>query len=264
MGDARLVNMRGWVPAVNPASLPVDVWPNLNVYPFLVAAELIDLDSTDANDTAAGTGVQTVRIRGLSATLLHQTEIVILDGLTAVPTLLTYARVNSVESVTVGSGGRNAGRIEAVGDASGTLTSRIEIGLGRSLDFIYTVADGRTLWIHSFSLKSTNAVSDSVLRTRRSTLMSRSLSTGGVAAPGPFLALYNSLRNIDSAIVDQRFDPPMIVQGPADLRCELPAAAFQLNATTFDAHLSGWEMFGEDVPPPLQGIRATLLPPSQG
>jgi hypothetical protein len=104
------------------------------------------LKSSNAADTAAGTGARTVRITYYSlaadGTVAGPfTEIVVLNGVTAVPTVaLNIALIEKMEVLTAGAGGV----------AAGTLTLTVDnAGAGATIG---TIAAGarQTLWAHHY------------------------------------------------------------------------------------------------------------------
>lgn len=98
------------------------VWPDGGTVPHPTVASVLKISSSDANDTSAGTGARTVFIEGLNSSYAVVSETVILNGQTAVNTTNSYLYVNSFYVVTVGSGGVNAGNINA---GTGTVTSGV-------------------------------------------------------------------------------------------------------------------------------------------
>lgn len=95
------------------------VWPDGGLIPHPSAESVLKISSTDANDTAAGTGARTVFISGVDGNYNTVSETVELDGQTAVNTTNSYLYVNQMYVVTTGSGGVNAGAINA---GTGTVT----------------------------------------------------------------------------------------------------------------------------------------------
>lgn len=82
-----------------------DVWNVGGVYSYLTAATIMEVVSTSANDTSAGSGCRSVVVEGLDANFAEQTEIVALNGITAVPTVNSYIRINRMYSLTTGTYG---------------------------------------------------------------------------------------------------------------------------------------------------------------
>ena len=98
------------------------VWPDGGTIPHPTVASVLKISSSDANDTSAGTGAQTVYIEGVDGNFNVVSETVELNGQTAVNTTNSYLYVNSFYVATVGSGGANAGNINA---GTGTVTSGV-------------------------------------------------------------------------------------------------------------------------------------------
>lgn len=121
--------------------------------------------SGSANDTAAGTGVRSVRIvyytLAADGTIAGPfSEIVVLNGVTAVPTVATnICLIDRVEAVTVGSGGVAAGIITLATDNAGTgAICTIAAGERRTYLAHAYVPNGRRLNITDVTLDSGEAV----------------------------------------------------------------------------------------------------------
>lgn len=101
----------GYNPDVDTAE--ESVWPDGGTVPHPTVASVLKISSSSANDTSAGTGARTVYIEGLNGDYAVVSETVTLNGQTAVNTVNSYLYVNSFYVITVGSGGANAGDINA-------------------------------------------------------------------------------------------------------------------------------------------------------
>jgi len=98
------------------------VWPDGGTIPHPTVASVLKISSSSANDTSAGTGARTVYIEGVDGNYEVVSETVTLNGQTEVNTTNSYLYVNSFYVVTAGSGGSNAGNINA---GTGTVTSGV-------------------------------------------------------------------------------------------------------------------------------------------
>jgi hypothetical protein len=130
------------------------VWSEGTVYAYPASATVIKISSSDANDTAAGTGARTATIVGLDGNYNRISETVSLSGQTAVNTTNSYLRVFHLMVNTAGSGGAAAGSIYA---GVGTVTSGVPATVygvytanGGSTACIYTVPAGYTGYIFDF------------------------------------------------------------------------------------------------------------------
>jgi hypothetical protein len=114
------------------------VWPDGGVIPHPTVASVLKISSSSASDTSAGTGARTVYIEGLDGNYNVVSETVILNGQTEVNTTNSYLYVNGFTVLTVGSGGVNAGNINA---GTGTVTAGVPAVL---YDIIATGYNNRT------------------------------------------------------------------------------------------------------------------------
>ena len=114
------------------------VWPDGGTIPHPTVASVLTISSSSASDTSAGTGARTVHIEGLDGGYNVVSETVTLNGQTAVNTTNSYLYVNAFYVVTVGSGGVNAGNINA---GTGTVTAGVPAVL---YDIIATGYNNRT------------------------------------------------------------------------------------------------------------------------
>jgi hypothetical protein len=126
----------GYNPDVDTAE--ESVWPDGGTIPHPTTASVLKISSSSADDTSAGTGARTVAIVGLDGNYNQVSESVILDGQTPVNTGNSYLYVNQFYVTSVGSGGANAGNINA---GTGTVTAGVPAVL---YDIIATGYNNRT------------------------------------------------------------------------------------------------------------------------
>jgi len=162
--DVRRVTALGNNPDVDTGTVPEDIWSGGGLYPFMTAATSLELVSSDANDTSAGTGARTVLISGLDASYVEQSDTVTLNGTTAVDLPRQYFRINQLMVLTAGSTESNVGTITLRDDGGGTTRGLIMPTNGISRQAVYTVPANHTLSIHSIfaSLNRTTAVTKEV------------------------------------------------------------------------------------------------------
>ena len=143
------------------------IWDGSSLYPFgttyATTAFQISVSSSDANDTAAGTGARKVVVTYLDANWAEQTVEIDLSGQTpATYTLDTAIRVYRAYVSEVGSGGTAAGDIYIYDNASATVTAgvpdefyaKITEGENQTLMALYTVPANHTLYLVKFSISS--------------------------------------------------------------------------------------------------------------
>lgn len=122
------------------------VWGPSSSYVQLTTAVAMELVSSSANDTAAGTGARTVQVIGLDGSYVPFTETVTLNGTTPVALANTSAiAINALKVLTAGSGGINAGTIDCRAVSGSAIKRQIPTptvtfrGGGQDSDFIYTI-----------------------------------------------------------------------------------------------------------------------------
>lgn len=140
-----------------------DIHPAGGDIQWQTSAVTVSISSTDAADTAAGLGAQSVELHGLSATGADQDEVIALNGTTEVDSTLTYSRVNKLHLETVGTyGGSHQGditaRVDSAGAKTGAILSRlygfegavdsgVQYGSGEAGNGYWSVPLGKVMYI---------------------------------------------------------------------------------------------------------------------
>lgn len=140
------------------ANTETDCWSGASTgfltYPYPTSAVALEVASTSANDTAAGTGARTLLIYGLDENYDEVQMLVTLNGQTPVSVSQTCIRVFRALVLEVGSVGTNVGDIW-IADAATTWTAgvpatntyklaHIAAGHGQTETALYTVPAGYT------------------------------------------------------------------------------------------------------------------------
>jgi hypothetical protein len=138
------------------------VWPDGGTVPHPTTASVLKISSSSASDTALGTGARTVTIVGLDGSYNQVSETVILAGQTAVNTTNSYLYVNQFYVATVGSGGANAGDINAgtgvvTAGVPAVLYDMIAVGYNNRTTGHYCVPAGYTGYMTHGSFSSGQA-----------------------------------------------------------------------------------------------------------
>lgn len=107
----------------------------------LTSAETLDVSSSSANDTSAGTGARTVLVIGIGSDGLTQQEVVTLNGVSTVTTSNTWLGVNRVAVLTAGTSGSNEGTITLNATTSATTQGEIPIGYSITQQALLHVQD---------------------------------------------------------------------------------------------------------------------------
>ena len=128
----RSVTIFGYNPDVDTAR--VTVWPYTGIIPLPTVALQMKVSSSSANDTASGTGARTVYVAGLDANHNEISEIVTLNGQTAVLTTQFFLHINEAYVATAGSS------LSAEGDiyfGDGTVTAGVPATVYDIIKFDY-------------------------------------------------------------------------------------------------------------------------------
>jgi hypothetical protein len=112
VAGAKIIQKYGKNPAVGTVGFST-IWNGGGVYTgFPSTAETVTITSLSVNDTnTAGTGMRSLRMYGLSASGLEQTEDILLNGTTPVTSTLSYLRLNKAKGLTGGTLAHNDGNI---------------------------------------------------------------------------------------------------------------------------------------------------------
>ena len=149
------------------------VWPVGGEYVWPAAAGQMELVSTGAQDTGAGTGIQQVHVHYLTASFVEKSVIVTMAGAVAAPTGAGAADIFRVQSLHAARFGGNyvaAGTIIIRPLGGGTTYGQIAQGATRSRDCRWTVPTGRSIDISSITLSTGSpAGGKNVLFTTRAT-----------------------------------------------------------------------------------------------
>jgi hypothetical protein len=146
----RSVIIFGYNPDVDTSR--VTVWPYTGILPLPAAALQMKVSSSDANDTAAGTGARTVFVAGLDANHNEIEEIVTLNGQTAVLTTQSFLHINNAYVATAGSGLSAAGDIYfgdgvVTAGVPATVYDLIKFDYNQRITASYTVPAGYTAYV---------------------------------------------------------------------------------------------------------------------
>lgn len=156
---------------------------------YPASAGVVKVSSSSANDTAAGTGARTVTLTGLDANYISATEVVTLNGQTAVNSVNSYIRISSITTATAGSGGKNAGIIYVgtgvvTAGVPATIYTSMGVGFNQSRQAFFTVPDGMSAYILDVSLTSDTAGVMAILYTRSSTGLFQAIRINEVGVGG--------------------------------------------------------------------------------
>jgi len=173
-GD-HLAHRHGWVAVqkfgrnndLDPADGEVLVWDTGTTYEYQTSAQTLELLSSDANDTAAGTGAQKVIVYGLDGDWNLVQEEVTLNGVSAVATTNTFLRVYRLKVTDVGSGNINAGDITCQVSPGGAILATCPAGEGSSFLSLFTIPAGYEGYLYEYDVTTDAALnSEATVRVR--------------------------------------------------------------------------------------------------
>lgn len=192
-----------------------DIWIEGGNLIYLTAAETMNIVSTAAADTSAGTGARTVEIKGLDGAYLEIEEIIILNGTSNVLTSNSYLRILSVEVLTAGSGEENAGIITSTASTTTTVQCSIPTGISVSKNSQFTVPIGKKLVVISAEINATRTAAG----TTPTVIVDAMVRKIGASIDAPWITVVR--RNIDTEVIDQLLilqTVSIIIDEKSDLR----------------------------------------------
>lgn len=134
-----------------------DIWSGGGAYTFLTVASQLEILSSSASDTAAGTGARTVTISGLDANYNPLVQLVTLNGTSAVAVPGTFLRVNDMILTTAGSAATNVGNITLRVVSGGATQAYMLASAGRHQSSIFTVPANNQLLVESITFCINNS-----------------------------------------------------------------------------------------------------------
>lgn len=191
-----------------------DIITQGGTYYWIPTATALEVVSSNANDTVAGTGVQKVKVTYLDADYSEASEILDMNGVTPVPlTDTTILRVNSIRAVQVGSGGMSAGTIDCRTVIGTHIVRSIAAGYTRDRGLTYTVPLGKTLYVTSIAVSSGYTTSGKIVRWTARAQVDDTAPTTKINFFQPFFEIFTQ----DSSFY-RCFEMPVSIPATADLK----------------------------------------------
>jgi len=201
-------------------------------YAFPVAPIQMQVVSSSANDTAAGTGVRTIHIHYLDNTYAAKTLDVTMNGITPVLTVPTnILRINGFHATTVGSNMDAVGNIsiQAVGGA--VTYGYLHAGTNRARHPTFTVPYGKMLYLCQWSVTEASAAAAIVDVELEATYHD------GIVYPGVMLT--QALACGQYLIEDTIWQVPLSLPAMVDVQVSATSNGAADNATV-TSNLVGW------------------------
>lgn len=150
-------------PDIGTATVPETISPIGGVLTFRTAAAVLEVVSSSAADAAAGTGARSVMVTGLDANYDIVTEVIAMNGTTAVQGAVLFYRINDVRVHTAGTGKTNAGNITVRDAGAGTTRSYIVLGQGCSEVGLFSVPRGHQMLATGWTVAARDSVGNKAL-----------------------------------------------------------------------------------------------------
>lgn len=194
------------------------VWPYGGLLPYPSNALQLSVSSDNANDTSAGTGARTVYLEGLDADHNTISEVVTLNGQTAVTTAKSYLHINNCYVLTAGSGNSAAGTIYfgtgvVTAGVPATVYDVIQFDYNARVTGSYTVPAGYTAYV-SQGLFSSGQSSGSGPVTGR--LMTRGTNN---------IRLTAAVTTVNNGAADYSFEYPIVIPEKTTVEAQAVGAA---------------------------------------
>ena len=183
-----------------------------NTYTYPASATTMKVSSSSANDTAAGTGARTLTLYGLDANYASISEVITLNGQTAVNTTNSYLRITYTELETVGS---NNGQVGTIYVGTGTVTAGVPATSYWQSEPTYnnwsfagfTVPAGYTAYISSYTITSQSTTA----------LINVSLALAIRETDKTFFELQSTARLSSNGSFDRHFDYDFAITEKSDV-----------------------------------------------
>lgn len=212
------VNKFGRNPVIDTATDPEDVWDAGGVWVAPTVARVHNLVSGSGDDAAAGTGMRTVQVYGLTDWDTAEVwEIVTLDGASTVATINSYVIIHRMKGLSFGSGGTNAGAVTATAVTDATVTASITAGKGQSLMAIYGLSSGEDFYATGWYL-GMNRTAASAASADVDFLV---MENADLTDSGFVVKHHLGLASAGSSHISHKWTPPLKITGPAIIKIQI-------------------------------------------
>jgi hypothetical protein len=193
------LSLFGYQASVTTTSIPI--WENATAYTFITAASTLTLVSTSASDNTSAK----ILISGLDSDFNLISETLAMNGTSAVTTVNSYFRVNSLLMVSPGSGQTtNVGTITL--KQSSNIVAQINIGIGKSQSTIYTVPNGYQFYLTLAEVNTTGVYGSGTVITYKVVTKNNTTGVTLTVLQQPFIATYSVNRSDTPFLYDQKTD----------------------------------------------------------
>ena len=143
------------------------IWDAGGIYEYLTVPDTVEINSTDSNDSATGSGARTIEVQGLDAGYNPVSEVITVGG---GPGSVLFIRVFRAAVHTAGVSSQNEGTCTVIGTNSGILLAGIGVdgtgskaaGRGQTFMAMYTIPEGKTGFLTQWTVGSGKQNTDAV------------------------------------------------------------------------------------------------------
>jgi len=214
--------------------VPTDVHDGANSTDIILTwvaptvARIHQIKSSSADDAAAGTGAQTIRVFGLTSwDTAEEFEDIILNGVTNVPTTKSYVIIYRMTVLTKGAADINVGKITATADTDATITAMILASVGQTRMAILGVPSIQTAFISSYFMTTAEAASNPDVSMTLLTNLTPDVELLNFISKHTLVTT-----SVGSSHISHPFDKPEKVVGPAIIKLNAISTS---NNTDIDA-----------------------------
>jgi hypothetical protein len=194
-----IVSIFGYQASVTTTAIPI--WENATVYTYITAASTLSLVSTSASDNTSAK----ILISGLDSDFNIISETLAMNGTSAVTTVNSYFRVNSLVMVSPGtSQTTNAGTITL--KQSSNIVAQINTGIGKSQSTVYTVPAGYTFYLDLAEVNTSNSYTGAGIFTYKVQAINNVTGVKLNVLQQPFVAIYVANRASDPFAYTEKTD----------------------------------------------------------
>lgn len=204
------------------SGVATDVWDgadgvtSTDIWVPPTVARTHDLVSSSANDAAAGTGLRTVQVFGLTSFSTDEvSEIVTMNGVSNVATANSYVIIHRMIGLTWGATGSNEGIVTATAQTDATITAGIQIGNNQTLMAIFGVPSTQVLGVTG---EDVSILSGGPAANADMALLVN--ETPDVSPSGGFV-IKNAYRAATDDPWNQIHDPAILIPGPAIIKMQV-------------------------------------------
>lgn len=202
-------------------------------YVFPTTPIQMQVVSSSASDTAAGTGVQSIHIHYLDTNYLEKTTVVTLNGTTPVLTTPTdILRINTFHATAVGTAGDAVGNISVQSVGGAVTYGFLSAGHNRARMGIFTIPANKTGYIIHWQSSNGSPAGTHFVRVEL-----EATTHDGILYPGVFI--YQEGAAGQNSTSEVNLEIPIVLPAKCDIKLSAISDSATANATVV-GNILGW------------------------